>query len=568
MTLRSLFFKLQIEDMKRRLWALALAAVVFFFTIPVACAISIEQWKDYARYDSKVDVVGNSVMRFIGSSNTFLILVTIVGAIICGISGYSYLHSKKKIDFYHSLPVKRETLFSVYFFDGILIYLIPYVCSLILCLVIVSFNDLMSSKVLLEAVVSLGINLLNYLAIYTVVIIAVLLTGQFFISVLACAVFFIYGPAVVFINDVLHQEYFQTFYSHGSFEDNGLFTRLSPITWYIEMTTNKRFDHLKASSVLIFIVIILALIALSAYIYRKRASETAGKAVTIKFLQPIIKTLISIPVGLLGGQFFKGLSYGAETFWLIFGMICGYLLSSIVIEMIYHFDFRAAFKNKIQLLIGGVLMVAIFAIFRWDVLGYDRYVPDKEDVKSMCVKFNSVDQAFDSTYRVMEGDDYIYMDGTEYALKNMTLTDIDIAYKLAKLGANRSSQSIENDASDVGTFNSTFIYVKYRLKSGREVIRQYDVYDKDLFDMVNEIYSMREYKEGSYPLYNMKSLLAINCSKDYMYSENLTLTKEESNYLIGTYQDEFGALSLYDIKEKEPIADITFNTEYSSYTYF
>jgi ABC-2 type transport system permease protein len=150
----------------------------------------------------------------------------------------------------------------------------------------------------------------------------------------------------------------------------------------------------------------------------------------------------------------------------------------------------------------------------------------------------------------------------------MTLTDIDMAYELAKLGADTSSQSIENETSDVDTFNSTIIFVNYRLKSGRDVIRQYYINDSDLLDMANEIYSMREYKEGSYPIYNMKSLPTITCSKDYKNSDNLTLTKEENKYLLSTYQDEFGALSLYDIKEMEPIADITFNTEYSSYTYF
>lgn len=50
-------------------------------------------------------------------------MVVGAAAMILGLTGFLYLHSKKQIDFYNSLPVKREMLFAVKFLDGFLIIL-------------------------------------------------------------------------------------------------------------------------------------------------------------------------------------------------------------------------------------------------------------------------------------------------------------------------------------------------------------------------------------------------------------------------------------------------------------
>lgn len=61
--------------------------------------------------------------EILGFENYALFMVVGAAAMILGLTGFLYLHSKKQIDFYNSLPVKREMLFAVKFLDGFLIIL-------------------------------------------------------------------------------------------------------------------------------------------------------------------------------------------------------------------------------------------------------------------------------------------------------------------------------------------------------------------------------------------------------------------------------------------------------------
>ena len=54
---------------------------------------------------------------------------------------------------------------------------------------------------------------------------------------------------------------------------------------------------LSLSSILIYIAVAIVLVVLAVFIYRKRSSEAAGKAIAYQVLQPYIKIAISVPIG-------------------------------------------------------------------------------------------------------------------------------------------------------------------------------------------------------------------------------------------------------------------------------
>ena len=116
MTSRNSFFNLLKEDFRRRLWTFILASLVFFGTFPIVFTMMLQSWvsnykdNDFLTQTKMLEQIANDVSYFTGP-NIWLAVVTCVGAVICGVSGFAYLHSKKQMDFYHSLPVKREQLF-------------------------------------------------------------------------------------------------------------------------------------------------------------------------------------------------------------------------------------------------------------------------------------------------------------------------------------------------------------------------------------------------------------------------------------------------------------------------
>ena len=108
MTSKSLFFKLMKEDFKTRVWTLAISILIFFFSLIVATAMMISfNLYNSSTYNYSDDLAMN-FMSYIGINNPFFGIIFIVLSLVMAMSGFSYLYSKKKVDLYHSLPVKGK----------------------------------------------------------------------------------------------------------------------------------------------------------------------------------------------------------------------------------------------------------------------------------------------------------------------------------------------------------------------------------------------------------------------------------------------------------------------------
>ena len=73
----------------------------------------------------------NEMLHMYSIQNAMLAFILIVTAVVLAASGFSYLHSKKKTDFFHSLPISREMLYTVTCLDGILYLAVPYLVFLL-----------------------------------------------------------------------------------------------------------------------------------------------------------------------------------------------------------------------------------------------------------------------------------------------------------------------------------------------------------------------------------------------------------------------------------------------------
>ena len=112
---------------------------------------------------------------------------------MAGISGFSYLHSRKKQDLFHSIPVRREILFLVQQASGFLLWLAPFLGAWILTLLAAAVKGILTGAVWAAAFQGLGLAVLVFLLPYETVILAMLLTGKLLTAVLGMGVFFLYG---------------------------------------------------------------------------------------------------------------------------------------------------------------------------------------------------------------------------------------------------------------------------------------------------------------------------------------------------------------------------------------
>lgn len=564
MTSRNLFFNLQKEDFKRRIWTLALAMLVFFLSFPVATAMQVSNYQD--GYYANQEYILEQILRFLSTQNGMTTFITIVGAIICGLSGFFYLHSKKKVDLYHSLPVRREWLFATNYINGLLIYLIPYVINLLLCFVILKINGYMNLEMLTTALAAMAINLLFYSLIYTIVVIAVMLSGNFVVSCLGAGVFLSYGPILTILKEMYFNEFFITYYMDRRGSEL-LF--LSPVGVYVSTASKIGGNGWPYGTLVKVFLATLLLIAFSVYLYKKRPSEAAGKAMAFNLSKPIIKFLLVIPFSLGGGILFRNIVNRASEGWFIFGLIFSLLITHGVIEIIYNFDIRSAFLHKRQILLSAVLTAIIACIFQFDLLGYDKYIPDKDKVKTMSIAISGLEDNLQ--YFETESGKYSYQSNIDYQLNNMLLEDYEAAYELAKMGVSYVKESTEITNSDHydGEGNVNFYSVKYVLKNGKEVYRSYRANQEETMKSMKDIYENPEFKQGHYPI-NKLSIDEISGISSYNLMDSFTfnLTEDEKAELLEIYKKELNALTFEELSNVDPLAEIIFNiSDYRQFEY-
>lgn len=548
---KSLSIKLMREDGKRRLWVFALTFLLAFFSMTVASAMYISRHDITTLYRNELVI---SVIQYNTPGN---VLFTIISALLCGFTSFAYLHSKKKVDFYHSLPIKREKLFFVNFLNGILIYAFSYLLNLLFCLILVVANGGSFFAAFTGGLSVFAYNLSYFVLIYSVVVLSAMLTGNLVVNMLGGVVLLFYGPVICLLFDGYFNTMFTTYYSKSGGLLHYLEERLSPVVAYI--CNDSAWGALLAAALIT---------ALSLVLYRIRRSEAAGKAMAFKPSMAPIKIAIVLASSMLSGLIFYGI---VDTgIWMLFGVLCGCLLSYCIIEVIYHFDFRKAFAHKFQFFGCAAGCILIFSIFQFDLLGYDSYLPRESSVESVAISWDDKTWVSNKTAACRdEFDEYFLNYGENYStyrLANMGITDFGLvrpvlerAVELAEVRRKGGvSQWLASHGEADGYLNQNIV-VRYRMKSGRTVYRTYSIWVEDMQDAVNKVWDSEEYKEGIYPILNMDpASLSQIAYREINDNFDLELSEAQMKDLLTAYQKDLQNSKSADAANRIPTGTLSF----------
>ena len=549
MTSRSLFCKLMKEDLKQRLWSVILASIVFLI-IPVSMAMQLEN-DNYAERAVFLRRVAKMV-----TNSEWLVIITSVGAVLCGLSGFWYLFSKKKVDFFHSLPVKREVLFAVRYINGVLIYAVPYLAALVVCLIMAAASGAFPAGLIGDAFAWFGFHLCAYLLLYTVTILGVMLTGNLVISMAATAVLFLYALAIYGLTLGFGDVFFETFSSPTDFFEGKLaFLKwLSPFYLYMDFYSigNVGTGSLK----LLLLAVILTAVALM--LYKLRAVENAGLALAFSKMKMPVRILLVIPCGLAMGLFLYLISANNSVIWLVFGNICGVVLVHGLLESIYEYDIRKALSHKWQMV--ACLAVTLFITFSYqqDWFDFDGYLPKKEKVESIGIS--------------IAGFNYYDM----YWSKKDNAEELDILYALAQFCVEENTNTDEYYAYYVDTIQTReasktafrSIKVTYRLKNGNTVSRRYSIdllSDQPFWDA---LYAKTDFTSAQFAeelALRPADLTYINTVKEDIY-KSYTLSAAEQQELLNALAHDLRGLQYRTLREELPVAELQIET--TNYRYY
>ncbi len=563
MTSKSLFFKLMKEDFKTRVWTLAISILIFFFSLIVATAMMISfNIYNNSTYNYSDDLAFN-FMSYIGISNPFFGIIFIVLSLVMAMSGFSYLYSKKKVDMYHSLPVKREVLYFIKIINGILIVVIPF----IICEISASLLALANTGkigVVIAAIWAIAEWTLLFILSYFLTVFSIMLTGNMLIGILACGFFSFYFPLISLVLKGYQSTFFDTYYTSGFIIENVLPNMSSFMLMF------NIFELKWLTRIIIVILASIAFLFINLFLYKKRASEAAGKSVGFNVIKLPIKAMMVIFMSIL--MYLLGYEVMNDSIgWGLFGLIVSGVITHCVMEIIYNQDFKKIFAKKIELLVLIIISIFIAAAFQFDIFGYDSYIPSASQIKSTAVISDLLESNSEQYYNKVEISDGYYDESfvdVDYAsdskieadqIKKMDIQNKDAVLELARQGI----EAAKYDLEPYGDFDK--VLISYKLKNGRTVGRVYYLDLDQSTSGLSSVYADESYKKSSYPILSQNPENIVSVDFNGIMDNDTHIVFHDDGMkkkFVETYKKELMNLD-YETKLKSyPFASIRFNDDF------
>ncbi|MBR2189002.1 MAG: hypothetical protein IJ860_06320, partial [Eubacterium sp.] len=536
------FHKMMLFDLRQRGWLMLLLTIVELLLIPVRYLIRLQnatynyiEPSEYASAAGRAALVLQNKIAvaqgFFSIENRIDTGVLLAGAFVAALTGYAWLCSRQKVDFYHSLSLRRSQLYWIPFADGVLIVLVPYlVCALIAFFGIGSVHGVVTAETIHVLLRGFADNILLFLAAYALCVLAVVISGRVLIGGLLSVMFVVYGPLAVFIYSLLMPWAFETYLDRGQ-ESAGLYSSPAGI-WLLHLDQGR----IGVAGLLMLAVFAAGCTAAGLVCYRRRPSEAAGNAYVHPVLEAVIKVAVAIPSGMVFGLLFQSIGYSRPRFWFVCGAVAGVLAACALMEAVQSVDLKNILRRwrSSAVAVAGTVLILVLLLF--DPFGYDSYLPKEQSIESVGILSQEWTLADQCGYT-----DYFYYrepDRFMKLLEEMTTTDTAAVYPLLQEGvANAEAHENGTAASNAG------ISAVIQLKNGQKRYRSYNVSLSTLRETMQILTENRAYREQIYPVNHLTAEMF-----DHISAEDWITSPDGAGSADQTQQD--GGMKLNENERK------------------
>jgi len=530
------------EDFRHKIWMFALSVLGNMLAIPVVYLLSTgygygaETAVNLTNQANDLEILFGPVLLGTGG------IVAIIGALIVGLSEFRYLFHRNMVDTYHSIPVRRSTLFWANWLNGFLTWFVPFFVSLFATLLLAlsrlgALRDSLGGLVLnamekemvsgwvteggliANALLSLLALTTAFLLVYHLVLLAVMLCGNVLNTLVMAASLGVGAITVYFLIQAFCTMYFDTYLSdvapgYAKVEyASPLFSSVLLLFWRaINFDTGEEAAFWAACS--LDLIIALALGALALWVYLKRPSELAEQGVRIKPVRFLIQIMVTLGAAMSGWLLFYIIGDSMGLAWAVFGTVLAGTVTFGVLDIIFHMDFKAFFAHKLQMVLTVAAGILIGFMFYCDWLGYDRYLPDKEAIAEIAVYDSSCSNTFFYGY---------YKSDEEHPLNAVHIRDREAAYAFLETAVGAGSSPESEDDGDYGTAES--IIAKVTLNSGRTYYRSYSV-SSGSSDPAFALLSTSEYLDANFRIRQEEKYEEIMLERNQLAESVQTGTRE------------------------------------------
>lgn len=524
MTSKRLFFKVMREDLRHRLWMLALSALASLLMFPVA-------WMIY-RLNIRMgtSVSEDSYIRLAARVRDFLTcdiilgggVFAVCGALTAALTGFGFLFHKNQTDNWHSLPVRRDMLFGAGYLNGILVWMLPLTAGITLTAVMAgSFltkyaGGVFADNIPLGVVKRLCVLAVVFLLMYHLTLLAMMLSGNVLNTVISMIIMGFGGGIFYCLCVMLCQAYLRTYFNSANSGTAAIYA--SPFLSTLMIWIHALEGTIIVKILLLNLTIALVLVLAAWLLYRKRPSELAEQGIGYKAVSVAFRMLVTVAAG-VGGWLFFGALTDMRMGWSFFGAVLTGVLASGILDICFQMEFRAFFAHKLQMGAAVAAALAICLIFQGGLFGYDSYLPDKEEIAELGLCSLNQNHYYKRT-----------SDDEESILKTMKLQDQDAIYAFLERAARWEGPR----------YSGTVFYARVTLKSGKTYYRAYNV-DRNDKDVVWPLITDEEYLRHSVMLDDNVTNgedVRMRFYREDGLREETVLTEEERARFVAAYNQD------------------------------
>ncbi|MEE1061497.1 MAG: ABC transporter permease [Ruminococcus sp.] len=424
--------------------------------------------------------LSHKIAGFQVTAATVVLILTIIFTIFYTIRVYSYMHDKRKADFYGPLPISRARM---YLSKTLSAYVFSVVPALFFMSVI-AIISVCTGTPIHSYVSGLFFNIIvGTLACVTAYGLVAICCGTTLNSVIMFLVVCLTYPVAMTLLMSIVSAFYPGFYM-GTITNSFIPTALNPMAAY------------SGKNLIYWIIFSVLCVVGATVLIMKRKSERAQTSFAYYLPCYLVKLMVSFICGALLGCIFASVDVkGLGLVLFIFGFLLGSVPAYVITHLIFYKDFKKLLVSSIPL--GAMIVFVIIgsSIFTFDLFGYNSYIPKAEDIRSVGY--------IDSEYYMPKDNKSIY-EVSRKSSKDITdpelIADVISAHKYFAeyndLGATTKFRNIwlSMIANVFGEWgDADAIVFNYKLDNGMTVSRYYRM-DFSLFSEINEKYNydMRE----------------------------------------------------------------------------
>lgn len=514
------------NTIKRFKWGGLLYFIILFFSLPFVILV---QEKEYLLMSHRWVPETTPLILNSGFIVIPILLAMIVPTIVATLC-FNNVHSAKQGNFVHTLPFTRLENYISTLLAGLTLITIPVLLNAIILLImsLTGYQEVITSS---SVVYWFFINITISFIMLSVSVFSAYLTGHTAAHI-AINILVHTFPLIIALGIFLISEIFLYGFSES---DNFIANEIAsntPIVWLYGKTLyfQSEGNLFLQKEMWIFIVIAIIFYYLAYLLYKNRKIEACGDVAAFKIFRPILKYTATVFAAVLAFGILTASSMGAVPIFIFAIAVTAvvYFASEMLIrKTVKVFD---SYKGYIGFAVFMAIFISIFAYT--DIFGYERRIPHKEDVESATIYYRYGDNI------PMIADEKLIEDVR--AMHGELIRDIPVV----------------NDI-----FNTyTTLYVKYDLKNGKVLERQYEVTDEVRDYILSKMYETTEYKNIMYSfdiinIDNVKNMdLRVNSSSfNYHIAVN-----DNSKAILQAIKKDLESLTYDEIETQEFAINLSF----------